>query len=752
MRSSRLVASIAFAAAVTTSAISSRAASVTFATGSLIIPMDVDYQDAGMLKAFGLLDKLLRAGVPVQWVIKTPKAVVDAAKGKFEDDFTASATDFKTPSTVISAHGYRGGPFVIKAADAAAAKTVITAWQSANTTAVHVTTAPFTANVSRTLTASPRIAVLGDGNQGIAFNYLNAAGILDEDGKVWSGTSTDLLIETAVMGPTSTNHKDGALFRPSGEPAFCEIMTMHWGVTDTAVPEVTAEMAHFLEYPVHVNAECQAVNAVEGAPPTGGRSNFVTTQGFQWPAPAKPTSVDFLNSALPFAQMDGPFGTVGGSEPAYALGPGSAYYDTGIVMVKGAGSTLGTQDVWMTGYANTGKGTCPITSELGCVVDGHSLGKVSYLGGHQYDVKVPISTNPTTQGTRLFLNSLFEAGCVTAEGQPKLAFAKSGPAVTSGDTVTYTVAWTNTGAGPALSVVLTDPIPTGSSFVSATGGGTFAAGVVTWTLGDLSKDAAGSVDVTVKLGSFGTYANTAGASYKVGLNTWTATSNTVTTTYVDCAADSGACVCGGCDAGTDGGSDATFGDTDVDSTIGGADSSATDSSSGSVDSGAAVDSSIVDSTTVVDSALGDTTVAVDTMTADTGTTAFETSTSDSAADDTASAADSIASDDTMVAADGGPTGDVGSGDSGTTTDDSGSTADDSGSTTDDSGSTADDSGSTTDDGGGTDETGVGPAADTGTDASGGCGCHTTTRNERDVTPLLALAALAVVIRRRTARK
>ena len=87
----------------------SRAEAVTFATGTLIIPMDVDYQDAGMLKAFGLLDKLLRAGVPVQWVIKTPKVVVDAAKGKFEDDFTASATDFKS-SAAITAHGYRGGP------------------------------------------------------------------------------------------------------------------------------------------------------------------------------------------------------------------------------------------------------------------------------------------------------------------------------------------------------------------------------------------------------------------------------------------------------------------------------------------------------------------------------------------------------------------------------------------------------------------------------------------------------------------
>src|SRR6187402_43041 len=102
---------------------SGHAETVTFETGTLIIPMDVDYQDVGMLKAFGLLDKLLRAGIPVQWVIKTPKVVVDAATGKFEDDFSATATDYKS-GAAIATHGYRGGPFVIKLGDAAAAKPI----------------------------------------------------------------------------------------------------------------------------------------------------------------------------------------------------------------------------------------------------------------------------------------------------------------------------------------------------------------------------------------------------------------------------------------------------------------------------------------------------------------------------------------------------------------------------------------------------------------------------------------------------
>jgi hypothetical protein len=46
-------------------------------------------------------------------------------------------------------------------------------------------------------------------------------------------------------------------------------------------------------------------------------------------------------------------------------------------------------------------------------VDGDCGGKISYLGGHQYQTTVPITSGSQSQGTRLFLNALFEAQCVT---------------------------------------------------------------------------------------------------------------------------------------------------------------------------------------------------------------------------------------------------------------------------------------------------------------------------------------------------
>jgi hypothetical protein len=107
--------------------------------------------------------------------------------------------------------------------------------------------------------------------------------------------------------------------------------------------------------------------------------------------------------ATPFGQLDGPFTSVGGSEPAYTVPAGDSYLQSDTSIITEAGTPEGVADVWMTGFVD---GKCPASAKT-CP----GAGKVSYLGGHSYDTKVPISTNPTTQGVRLFLNSLFEAPC-----------------------------------------------------------------------------------------------------------------------------------------------------------------------------------------------------------------------------------------------------------------------------------------------------------------------------------------------------
>jgi uncharacterized repeat protein (TIGR01451 family) len=69
--------------------------------------------------------------------------------------------------------------------------------------------------------------------------------------------------------------------------------------------------------------------------------------------------------------------------------------------------------------------------------------------------------------------------------------------VTAGTDLTYTITVDNEGAGPAQNVTLSDPVPAGTSFSSATGGGTLGGGTVTWNLGTIAAGGATSVTLTV---------------------------------------------------------------------------------------------------------------------------------------------------------------------------------------------------------------------------------------------------------------
>ncbi len=514
-----------------------------FEADSIIIPMDTTYQDQGMLKAFGLLFQLLKVNIPVHWVIK-------AGKLEGQADFTATSQDMIT-SDPVSGHGYRGGPFVIAADQAALASPVITAWQTLHPeTAVHLATAPFDGRTGRLLTAAPTIAIIADGHEDIAFSYLNAAGVPDSSDQPWPGgklgdysSYPDILTIEEVAGPTDTDHADGALFRLSGQPSFCQIMTMHWDVKKV-VDEVVAEYRSFLQFPTHMMAECQAVNAIENN--VFGR--FLTPNGFLIDnAIADSGPFELLNLDTPFGQIDGEYSLVKGSERAYTLPTGDTFLNNmNVVMVKDATTTLGIRSVWMTGYID---GKCTISEDAAGVICTAGVGKISYLGGHEYETKLPISGNPKTQGTRLFLNSLFEASCTTWEGQPLLQLTKSGPATTTDAEVTYTLYYVNSGMGPALNLTLTDTLAPGTGFVSCTGGCQESNGMVTWLIGDLGGSELGSVQLTVTLPQHGVHENQFSAEFKVGINTKHQESNITSTDFQDSFPDAGVPDTGVPDAG-----------------------------------------------------------------------------------------------------------------------------------------------------------------------------------------------------------
>lgn len=516
------------------------------AAGALIIPMDLSYQATGMFQAYGLVYQLLRQKVAVSWMIDSGKTWHATPCNTPGDtctwDCTIEGSGVKCPyptaspdfyaatkvlwddtgaaprGSALGRHGYRGGPFVVAAADRDRALAIIDTWNDpskwaanpwamrsvAHVVSVHEATAPFLARQAKHMVAAPTLAVFADGNEAIATGYLRAAGIPQSNGREFPGAkcgaatcgpgtdNPDLLLEEQIMGDLGTcaapnrNHRNGALFDAAGAPRFCQIMSMHWGVNERervecggrACPatqaecgtqpitynghEVVAEVREFLKFSTHFFAECQAVNAYENLVPQpswpylddpGRDGHYLTTTGSPPLCPAgtctnpdyqcvqsacagqacclpKPQTwqnlpgyevaaqpanaeVKVLRPDVPYNQLDGAFGTTGGSEPAYNLSAylGSKYQnDRQVTLLTGAMGP-GKQDLWMTGYLD-GCGDIierprPELRAAGCG------GKISYLGGHQYRTDVPVTSGSQSQGTRLFLNALFEADCVT---------------------------------------------------------------------------------------------------------------------------------------------------------------------------------------------------------------------------------------------------------------------------------------------------------------------------------------------------
>ena len=74
----RVFLSLVWLATMLVSSSVARAEERTFETGSLVIPMDLAYQDQGLFQAYGLVFQLLRQDVTVDWVIDPNKTWHDA--------------------------------------------------------------------------------------------------------------------------------------------------------------------------------------------------------------------------------------------------------------------------------------------------------------------------------------------------------------------------------------------------------------------------------------------------------------------------------------------------------------------------------------------------------------------------------------------------------------------------------------------------------------------------------------------------
>lgn len=362
-------------------------------------------------------------------------------------DFVASATDKQGGPAVVN-YGYRSGPFVIDAADAAVATPIVDAWQAGNPTMkVHVTTAPFTGFVKRQLVAAPTVAQFDDGNASIASAYLNAAKIPDSQGLAWTATSTDLLTPAEVAGATcagtgdckNSDHADGSLFDSNHVPAYCQMMSMHWGVGNAATDlgrEVVREYRTFLRFPTHLFAECQAVNAIEnntnvpiplGASPTGATAAG-TTATFtiaSVPLAASPTGATEAGTTATFTTTVNHNLAVG--DIASVAGVGTAGYNGAWTVATIVSATRFTAVLPASGLAASGGGTVTKPHQL-AVGDSVLIAGVP-VAGYNGTWVVTAAPSPTQFAVAVTTSGLGASGGGTMASFNGLFLTRSGYAI-----------------------------------------------------------------------------------------------------------------------------------------------------------------------------------------------------------------------------------------------------------------------------------------------------------------------------------
>src|SRR5207302_863904 len=91
-----------------------------------------------------------------------------------------------------------------------------------------------------------------------------------------------------------------------------------------------------------------------------------------------------------------------------------------------------------------------------------------------------------------------------------LAINKSAAAsVFAASNLVYTISVTNAGPSAASGVIMTDSLPAGVTFVSASGNGANNSGIVTWTLGTLAANTTTDLTLTVTAPASGSITNVA---------------------------------------------------------------------------------------------------------------------------------------------------------------------------------------------------------------------------------------------------
>ena len=214
------------------------------------------------LKQYGLVYALVKAKIPVQWVINPNKANMDATAGNNGTDFLFDCMSTGTPKA------YKSGAFIIAKEFATQAKSTIDTWKTnypgltvdgpctnSYTNAATSNTVP----VFATIKSWPR-SVLDAQNGSVAVTYFNNAGIPQ-------GSTTDANNPPAYRfaSPTQLTACDDMYVMPHADPTYA---------THSALINFVKQGGDFY-------ASCHAVSVMENMKNSSNQlvTNFLSTNG-----------------------------------------------------------------------------------------------------------------------------------------------------------------------------------------------------------------------------------------------------------------------------------------------------------------------------------------------------------------------------------------------------------------------------------------------------------------------------------------
>ncbi|MDP9329030.1 MAG: DUF11 domain-containing protein [Actinomycetota bacterium] len=214
-------------------------------------------------------------------------------------------------------------------------------------------------------------------------------------------------------------------------------------------------------------------------------------------ATAVSTSAD-----LSITKSDSPDPVIAGNNVTYTLGiTNNGPSDAAGVSISDP-IPAGTTFVSASGGGTLAAGT--VTWAIGALANGASTSRtltVTVLSSRTTNLSNTATVSATTADPTPGNNAATEATTVNTSADLAITKSDSTDPVIAGNNLTYTLGITNNGPSDATGVSISDPIPAGTSFVSASGGGTLSAGVVTWAIGALASGGSTSRTLTVTVNS-----------------------------------------------------------------------------------------------------------------------------------------------------------------------------------------------------------------------------------------------------------